>query len=152
MNGCCTHRSNDVQTRADSFPINRRSLVVARVEPEMIAQRCTQSSDWNRHMTFKKTISAVVAAATLATGTLLPVATANARDYDRRGPGYSWQADRDRDRGYHRGYNRRDDRRYAKYRHYRRDKSGKYVAIGAAAAILGLAIAASANRHDPRGY
>ncbi len=116
-------------------------------------------------MTFTKTISAALAAVVLATGTLLPIASANARDYDRRGSSYGYQSDRGysgRDYGrrdYDRrsyGYGRHDDRGYGRYserRGHRRDKSGKYVAIGAAAAIIGLAIAAGAhNGGHRRGY
>ncbi len=111
-------------------------------------------------MTFTKTISAVVAAAVLATGTLLPIASANARDFDRRGSAYGYQSDRGyQHRDYDRrsyGYGRHDDRGYGRHsdrRGHRRDKTGKYVAIGAAAAIIGLAIAASANRGGHRrGY
>lgn len=111
------------------------------------------------NMSFKNTLSAVMAAATLATGILLPLASASARDFDRRGPSYAADWDRGGGRNYDRrdygryqdrGYGRRDD-----FRHKRRNNNGKYVAIGAAAAIIGLAIASQAGRshgyrHDYR--
>lgn len=110
-------------------------------------------------MTLKNTFSAVMAAATLATGTMLPLASANARDFDHGRPSYASDWDRGGVRNYdRRDYGRYQDRGYGRYddfRHKRRNNTGKYVAIGAAAAIIGLAIASQAGRghgyrHDYR--
>ncbi|MGQ0457284.1 MAG: hypothetical protein ACT4OU_09495 [Hyphomicrobium sp.] len=97
-------------------------------------------------MSIAKKFTSAALAATMAFGALTPLAaTANARDWDRGG--YSEHRG-----GYDRGYDRgrrfddyRDFRR-REARHHRRDKRGRNLAIGAFAAIVGLAIAAEASR------
>lgn len=101
-------------------------------------------------MLFSKSITGTMAALALATA--IPVTSAQAGDH-RYGSGRGYE--RSYDRGYDagprhgRGYDRYDDRRQYGYgqpprRH--RDRTGRNLAIGAFAAIVGLAIAAEANR------
>jgi Ni/Co efflux regulator RcnB len=98
-------------------------------------------------MSFRKTVTSAMIAATVAVGSIVPLASAaQARDHDRdgrRGHGYE---DSRRDFG----RDHRRDRRHHGYRHHRKDKHGRNIAIGAFATILGLAIAAEASRD--RGY
>jgi hypothetical protein len=100
-------------------------------------------------MSLKKIITSAAVSA-IAAGSL--VSTANARDFDHRGGG-SRVEHRDHDGG---RFNRwdgdrrnggwRDTRDYdGGYRHHR-NHNGRNIAIGAFAAILGLAIAAEAGR------
>jgi hypothetical protein len=98
-----------------------------------------------RKMTFSRKLTSIATAAAIAVtslGGLTTAASAHDRDGYRGG-----------DRGYDRGYDRHDgyrgdhgyrggrDRYYAR----RKDHTGKYVAIGAAALMLGI-IASEASR------
>lgn len=98
-------------------------------------------------MSFRKTVTSGLMATSVAMASVMPLASAaQARDYDRdgrRGHGYE-----DSRRDFGRDH-RRDWRHYG-YRHHRKDKHGRNIAIGAFATILGLAIAAEASRD--RGY
>ncbi|MEQ1652643.1 MAG: hypothetical protein ABL897_09160 [Hyphomicrobium sp.] len=101
-----------------------------------------------------KSITSTVMVAVLTAGSLLPLASAaNARDYGRHhGGGYG-------------GYGPRVVERHVSPRHFRsgqgnrwdghrrhRDHTGRNIAIGAFATILGLALAAEANRTQHRYY
>ncbi|MFN0218801.1 MAG: hypothetical protein ACKVP4_08325 [Hyphomicrobium sp.] len=105
-------------------------------------------------MTIAKKFTTAALAATMTFGALLPLAsTAEARDRDR--DGYSdFRSDRGRDFGRGARFDdRRDFRRRYAHRSYRRDHRGRELAIGAFAAIVGLAIAAEASRaHRYDGY
>lgn len=105
-------------------------------------------------MSIKTAITSALVALTAA-GSLLPMATAaNARDYDRGGRGgYSEFKSGGKhghiNRGW-RGHNR--DYAYGGYGYRRhRDHTGRNLAIGAFATILGIAIASEVNR-DRHGY
>lgn len=95
-------------------------------------------------MSFSKNVASLVLAASIGAATLTPLSTAaNARDWDRHGGDYSrdYRAGRDNDRDYGgRGGDRYEHRRD----HHRHN--GRNLAIGAFAAILGLAIASQASR------
>lgn len=89
-------------------------------------------------MTFSKTITSLVLAATVAGAGLAPLSTAASAG--------EWH-------GYYGHEYRHDWRRDGRFYDYRRhDHFGRNVAIGAAATILGLAIAAEATRDRDYGY
>ena len=92
-------------------------------------------------MSLKKVITSGLVAAT-AFGSLLPLASAaNARDYGRHGGHGRGHFEAPRHGGHHyNGYNRWDGHR----RH--NDHTGRNLAIGAFAAVLGLALAAESQR------
>jgi hypothetical protein len=92
-------------------------------------------------MTFTRKLTSIATAAAVAAASLGTVTTsAYAGGYR---DGYRGEGYRYRDHGYD-GYRGGRDRYYA--RHYgRRDHTGKYVAIGAAALMLGI-IASEASR------
>lgn len=105
-------------------------------------------------MTFKRTATSLAALA-ITSMTLIPMATAaSARDYGRRGGDYSPRVEQ---RHFNKGgdfgrhdYGRRDFGGHARW-HKKRHK-GRDVALGAFAAIVGLAIAAEAARAHDRDY
>lgn len=106
-------------------------------------------------MASTKSFTSALLAAAVAIGSLGPLASAaNARDWDRGGRGGD---DRRMEQRYDGGRNayRRDYRgnrwRDSGYRRHR-DHTGRNVAIGAFAAIVGLAIAAEASRNRDRYY
>lgn len=107
-------------------------------------------------MSIKTAITSALVALTAA-GSLLPMASAaSARDFDRGGRGqYSDYRSGGKygyaNRGW-RGHNRGNDYAYGGYGNRRnRDHTGRNLAIGAFATILGIAIASEINR-DRRGY
>lgn len=100
-------------------------------------------------MSFKKILTTAVVSASVVAGSLIPLASAaNAGN---------WQNRHGIERGYN-GHNdgwnnRRHSRAYENYGHRRhRDHTGRNLAIGAFATILGLAIAAEANRGSRNYY
>ena len=109
-------------------------------------------------MTLNKIIKTAVVSA-VAAGSLLPLSvTANAGDWNRQGYGYGHgprveYVQPRRDYG-HRNYGHRDygyNEDYGYRRH--RDHTGRNVAIGVFATILGLAIASEASRaHGHHAY
>lgn len=110
-------------------------------------------------MLLKKLITTSVVSA-LAAGSLLPLSTAaNARDWNQKYRSAHVERDFDHDRGrfnrsgdHHRfkAWNRHNE--WRGNRHHSR-RNGRNIAIGAFAAILGLAIAAEASRsHNYRSY
>lgn len=102
-------------------------------------------------MSIKPAITSALVALTAA-GSLLPMASAaNARDFDRSGYSdfKSGGKHGNFNRGW-RGHNR--DFAYGGYGYRRhRDHTGRNLAIGAFATILGIAIASEVNR-DRHGY
>lgn len=92
-------------------------------------------------MSLKKIITSGLVAAT-AFGSLLPLASAaSARDYGRHGAAGRGHIEAPRHGGYQaRGYNR-----WNGYRRHK-DHTGRNLAIGAFAAVLGLALAAESQR------
>lgn len=99
-----------------------------------------------KNVSLKRAVHALAVVA-IAAGSLIPVAnSANAGEwhrqkaYGRHDGGYAqnWQGRRHFDRGY--GY----ERGYGNRRHH--DHAGRAVAIGAFAAILGLALAAESAK------
>lgn len=107
-------------------------------------------------MSIKTAIASALVALTAA-GSLLPMASAaNARDFDRGGNGgYSDFKSGGKhghvNRGW-RGHDRGNDYAYRDYGYRRhRDHTGRNLAIGAFATILGIAIASEVNR-DRHGY
>lgn len=103
-----------------------------------------------------RTVMTPVLASLIAAGSLLPMASAaSARDFDRHGGGKG-QYSQFKPAGKH-GHNNRwrgrdhgDRYAYGGYRRHR-DHTGRNVAIGAFATILGIAIASEINR-DRHGY
>lgn len=107
-----------------------------------------------------KTIMTPVLAALIATGSVLPMASAaNARDFDRHGGGKG-QYSQVKPMGKHgpgdRGWGKRghggNPYAYGGYRHRHRDHTGRNVAIGAFATILGIAIASEVARDRDYRY
>ena len=107
-------------------------------------------------MSLNKIITSAVLSASIAAGSLIPFATAaNARDWNRDGDGRSPRVERfqPRDSGRDNRWNNQRDVRggYGRdfadngYRRHK-DRTGRNIAIGAFAAILGLAIASQAGR------
>ncbi|MCZ7594006.1 MAG: hypothetical protein M5U16_03155 [Hyphomicrobium sp.] len=84
-------------------------------------------------------ITTAIALAAASLGSVTTAASAHERDYGYRGDHYSRGYDR------HDGYRGGRDRYYARH-HKKKDKTGKYIAIGAAALMLGI-IASQASRH-----
>lgn len=105
-----------------------------------------------------RTVMTPVLASLIAAGSLLPMASAaSARDFDRHGGGkgqYSQYKPAGKygnvNRGW-RGHNHRNDYAYGGYNRRHRDHTGRNLAIGAFATILGVAIASEVAR-DRRGY
>ena len=92
-----------------------------------------------RKMTFTRKLTSTLTALAIATASFAPLATtANAGP---RGHGHGYG--NHYNHGYHGGYRGGRDRYYA--RHHRKNNTGKYVAIGAAALMLGI-IASEAGR------
>ena len=118
-------------------------------------------------MSIKTLITSTVVSA-IAAGSLVPLASAaNARDFDghRDGTaGYSKHSEQFGGHGGHnrgwdhdRGWNRRGGQQFGDYRHRRhyghhRDHTGRNLAIGAFATILGIAIAPEVRRDRGYGY
>jgi hypothetical protein len=87
-------------------------------------------------------ITTAVALAAASLGSVTTAASANDRGYGYRGDHYSRGYDGYRgDYGYRGGR----DRYYARHYKKKRDNTGKYIAIGAAALMLGI-IASEASR------
>lgn len=110
-------------------------------------------------MSIKTTITSALVAI-MAAGSLLPMASAaSARDFDRHGSGkghYGKQFNapgkyNQAQRGW-RGRDRGNHYAYGGYRHRHRDHTGRNLAIGAAAAILGIAIASEVARDRGHRY
>lgn len=105
-----------------------------------------------------RTVLTPVVASLVAAGSLLPMASAaSARDYDRHHGGKS-QYSQYKQQGKHghgnqrwRGRDHGNQYAYGGYRHRHRDHTGRNLAIGAFATILGIAIASEINR-DRHGY
>jgi hypothetical protein len=104
-------------------------------------------------MTILKNITAMTTALALGVTALAPAAGAHdgPRNYGGNGGyggynGYSQQRNYDRgyDRGYNRGYDNGPRGAYA-YRRHKRDNTGKYIALGVGALMLGI-IASEASR------
>lgn len=93
----------------------------------------------------------------IAAASLLPLASsANARDFDRHGGGKGNYGSQFKQHGKYnhsnRGWRGRDNQySYGGHRGHRRDHTGRNLAIGAFATILGIAIASEVNR-DRRDY
>lgn len=104
-----------------------------------------------------RTVMTPVLASLIAAGSLLPMASAaSARDFDRHGggkPQYSqFKPQGKHGGGDHRWRGRDYGNHYAYGGHRRhRDHTGRNLAIGAFATILGIAIASEINR-DRHGY
>lgn len=101
-------------------------------------------------MALTKILGTTLLAGAIATGSLLPLSqTANARDWDRGAAKANSQAWRG-DNGWRNDrYGGRDEFRGRNWRrsaHRHRDHRGRNLALGAFAAIVGLAIAAEVNR------
>ena len=102
-------------------------------------------------------VRAVAAVSAIAAGSLIPLSTAaSARDWNRHNGGYSPQAEhfnRDGDERINRwgearrdyGWRNADVTEYSEAPHHHRDNTGRNVALGLFAAILGLAIASEAS-------
>lgn len=108
-------------------------------------------------MSIKTTITSALVAV-MAAGSLLPMASAaSARDFDRHGGGKGHYGKQFNAPGKynqaHRGWRGRGNHyAYGGYRHRHRDHSGRNLAIGAAAAILGIAIASEVARDRDHRY
>jgi|CXWK01.1.fsa_nt_gi hypothetical protein len=106
-------------------------------------------------MTFKKILTTAVVSASIAAGSLIPMASAaNAGNWNKgRSHGYE-RSFKGGDHG--RRFNRHHDGRQYGYgyghRRHHRDNTGRNLAIGAFATILGLAIAAEASRNNRDYY
>lgn len=106
------------------------------------------STGKGNEMTIARKITGIATAAAIAVTALVPMATAANADSWRDGRG-GWRDGRG-DRHY--GYN--DDRRYKKHhrnhgRRYvvrKRDNTGKYIAIGVGALVLGAILSDAARR------
>jgi hypothetical protein len=98
-------------------------------------------------MTTTKKLTSMLTATALAATALVPMATtASAHDGYKGGNGYSrdWDGDRRGSRHWKGGY---DGPRHYRYGHRRhKDNTGKYIAIGLGALMLGI-IASEAGRH-----
>jgi hypothetical protein len=92
-------------------------------------------------MTIYRSLTTMIIAAALAASAMAPIATAASADGWRNGRGGHHVA-RNAPRRHWRGG--RNHHRYI-YRHRRRDKTGRYIAIGVGAFMLGL-IAAQTHR------
>jgi len=94
-------------------------------------------------MAFTRKLTSITTAAALAASALGPLATSASaegwRDGRRGGPDYAY-SQRDNWNGGHRNH-----RRYG-HRHHRHDNTGKYIALGVGALMLGI-IASEAARH-----
>lgn len=91
-------------------------------------------------MSFKRTLTTAALAAAVAAGSIMPLAgAANAAGWKHRGGGHG-------DHSMHRLHKSDSHRHYGHRHHRRHDHTGRNVAIGAFATILGLAIASEARR------
>jgi hypothetical protein len=99
-------------------------------------------------MTFTKQLTSLAAAAAIAATSLVPLATtASAHDgyKDRDGYSRNWDGNGRGNRNWDGDYD--GPRHYRAYSHHRhRDNTGKYIAIGLGALMLGI-IASEAGRH-----
>lgn len=99
-------------------------------------------------MTIKRKLTSLTVAAGRAAAALGPVATAaNAdgwRDGRRGGPEYTYARVEKRD--WNRGRRGNGQRHRYAHRRYKRDNTGKYIALGVGALMLGI-IASEAARH-----
>jgi hypothetical protein len=151
MNNCCTSHSIGIQSRNRKWGRECGRIFAA---PRLAWDAGRKIDPGDRLMNISKKLTTAAIAATMTFGALTPLAsTAEARDWDR--DGYS-DSRGDRDRDFDRGSrldDRRDFRRRYAHRSYRRDHRGRELAIGAFAAVLGLAIATEASRsHRYDGY
>jgi hypothetical protein len=97
-------------------------------------------------MTITRKLASTIAAAAIAASAMGTFTTAaSAKDWrgDRDGYRYSRSYDRYEDRDWRR-HNR--NRYYARHYHRDRDNTGKYIAIGVGALMLGI-LASQAGRH-----
>jgi hypothetical protein len=96
-------------------------------------------------MTITRKIASITTAAALAATALGPLATSASaegwRDGRRGGPDYAY-SERNEWKGEHRDH--RDYRRYGHRRH--RDNTGKYIALGVGALMLGIIASEAARR------
>jgi hypothetical protein len=94
-------------------------------------------------MTITRKLTSITTAAALAAAALAPMTTAASaegwRD-GRRGGDYAYARSERRD------WNRGGHRRHYAHRRHRRDNTGKYIALGVGALMLGI-IASEAARH-----
>ena len=133
MNERCTGYSNYIQPRPSTTHPNAAGIV----------QRCVLWAGSLNPMTQNKIITSAVLSAFIAAGGMLPLATsASANDWNRGGYGQR--------NGHVQQYNRWDNGHYNHGYRRHRDHTGRNIAIGAFAAILGLAIAAETSKvqHD----
>ena len=95
-------------------------------------------------MTTTRKITSIATAAALAATALGPLATSASaegwRDGRRGGPDYAYSERNDWKGGRH------DKRHRYAHRRHKRDNTGKYIALGVGALMLGI-IAAEASRH-----
>jgi hypothetical protein len=110
-------------------------------------------------MSLNTIITSAVLAASLAAGSLVPLSTAaQAGERNHDGSGYGPRVEHYEPRGFeHHRENRYDEARgYGRDRRWdrprKRDHTGRNIAIGAFAAILGLAIISEANRSHHNRY
>ena len=92
-------------------------------------------------MTISRKLTSTLTALAIAAATFAPLATsANA------GPrAHGHRYGNHNNHGYHGGYRGGRDRYYARH-HHRKNNTGKYVAIGAAALMLGIIASEAARR------
>lgn len=107
-----------------------------------VGSRTKPTPGKGKKMTISRKLTSIAAAAAIAVTSLGTFTTA-ASAYDRGGYRGDHYSRYDGHRDHYRGYRGGRDRYYA--RNHRRDNTGKYVAIGAAALMLGI-IASEASR------
>jgi hypothetical protein len=113
-----------------------------------VGSRTKPTPGKGKKMTISRKLTSIATAAAIAVTSLGSFTTA-ASAYDRGGyrgdhhSRYDGYSRHDRHRGDYRGYRGGRDRYYA--RNHRRNNTGKYVAIGAAALMLGI-LASEASR------
>ena len=95
-------------------------------------------------MTITRTLTSLIVAAALAATAMGPVATAASAD-SWRGSGYSSNHGK-------RNWNNDHRYRYAYGHRVRRDRSGRIIALGLGALMLGIIASQAAHHHDRDGY
>ncbi len=96
-------------------------------------------------MNIKRKLTSITTAAALAASALGPLATSASaegwRDGRRGGPDYAYSERNDWKGGRHGKHNR-----YAHRRHRKHDNTGKYIALGVGALMLGIIASEAARR------
>jgi hypothetical protein len=93
-------------------------------------------------MTILRKLTSITAAAAIAVGSLGAIATS--AEAGPRGHGHAYH---DHGHGhYKKGYRGGRDRYYGRHYHKKRDNTGKYVAIGVGALMLGILASEAARR------